>query len=474
MTDATLEHVLRAIDQGFGQTLARLSEFLRFPSIATDPAHDADCRAAADWLKRQFEGLGLDCNIHTSTGQPIVVARYEPPAAVLSSKAHVPHVLFYGHYDVQPADPLSLWTTPPFEPRVAKDARGRDCIYARGAADDKGQVMTFVDAMRAWLAQGPLPFRITLLIEGDEEGDATHLDRFIAENKALLQADVALISDTGLWDPETPSIVTSLRGCIGEDVTITGPRIDLHSGYYGGPAINPIKVLSRILGGMHDAKGHITIPGFYDGVKLPKPAQRKAWKKVPFNEREFLAGAGLKTSAGETGFSLLEQLWVRPTAEINGIWGGYTGAGNKTVLPAEASAKVTFRLVAGQDPKKISKAFRAYVKGKLPKDCKARFISHGGGAASAVPDDSAWIAKARKALGDEWGRQPVMAGEGGSIPVVESFASHLGLDSILMGYCNEDDLLHSPNENYKVESLHKGTRAWARFISELIKDCQTS
>lgn len=473
MIAAAMDKVLAKIDGDFDASMARLFEFLRFPSVGTDPAHNSDCQQAAQWLKTVFDGLGLDTTIHPTTGQPVVVARYEPPAAAVANKAHVPHILFYGHYDVQPADPLNLWTSPPFEPRIARGKDGRDCIYARGAADDKGQVMTFAEASRAWLGQGPLPFRLTFLIEGDEEGDASHLDRFIAANKALLKADIALVCDTGMWDAKTPSIVTSLRGCIGEDVTVTGPRIDLHSGYYGGPATNPIKVLSRILGNIHDKDGHITIPGFYTGVKVPLASQRKAWKKLDFDAGAFLGGVNLKSAAGEKAFSSLEQMWVRPTAEINGFWGGYTGQGSKTVLPAEAHAKMTFRLVAGQDPAKISKAFRAYVRKQLPKDCKARFVSHGGGAAVAIPHDSRWIAMATKALRDEWASEPVLAGEGGSIPVVESFAKHLKLDSVLMGFVNEDDALHSPDENYKVESFHKGTRAWARFIGEIIKELES-
>ena len=471
MTATAMDQVLATVDRDFGASMDRLFAFLRFPSVGTDPAHHADCRRTADWLKAMFEEMGLTVTLHPTTGQPVVLASYEPPAAALTGKAHVPHVLFYGHYDVQPADPLNLWTSPPFEPRVAKGKDGRDCIFARGAADDKGQVMTFVEASRAWLkVRGSLPFRITFLIEGDEEGDSVHLDRFIAANKDLLKADIVLISDTGMWDPKTPSLVTSLRGCVGEDVIITGPRIDLHSGYFGGPAVNPIKVLSRILGSIHDKNGRVTIPGFYEGVKPPPAAQRKAWKKLNFDAGEFLGGVGLKKPAGEKDFTALEQIWVRPTAEVNGILGGYTGAGSKTVLPSQASAKLTFRLVAGQNPAKIVKAFRAFVKAQLPADCKASFVSHGGSGAAAVSYDSPWIGMAKAAAGAEWGVEPVLAGEGGSIPVVQSFRTHLKLDSVMLGFVNDDDALHSPDENFKVESYHKGARAWARFIGEIIKE----
>ena len=472
MTGIDMDRVLQRIDGDFPASLARLFELLRFPSVGTDPAHDADCRKAAEWLKQNLDGMGFRADIHKTTGQPVVLATYDPPKAFAAARRHVPHVLFYGHYDVQPADPLNLWTTPPFEPEVRPGKDGRPCIYARGASDDKGQVMTFVEASRAWLTvMGHLPFRLTVLIEGDEEGDAEHLDRFIAANKDKLKADVALVCDTGLWDPKTPAIVSSLRGCIAEEVTITGPRIDLHSGYYGGPAVNPIKVLSRMLGDMHDARGHIAIPGFYDGIKVPKPAVRKAWKSIPFSAKEFLGGVGLKTSAGEKDFTLLEQLWVRPTAEVNGIQSGYTGAGSKTVLPAKASAKLTFRLVQGQNPKNIRKAFRRYVKSKLPPDCKVAFSAQGGdNAGVAIADDNHWVLKAATALESEWGKAPVIVGAGGSIPVVESFARHLGLNAVLMGFCNKDDALHSPNEKYNVESYHKGMHAWARFFGEIAKD----
>lgn len=474
MKTQRIDRVLDRIDGGFPASMERLFELLRFPSIGTDPAHAADCRAAAEWLKGTLARMGFAASVEQTTGRPLVLARYEPPESVVKGLRHVPHVLFYGHYDVQPADPHDLWTTPAFSPHVRPGKDGRDCIYARGASDDKGQVMTFVEASRAWLEiAGSLPFRLTMLIEGDEEGDAGPLDDFLARNKSRLKGDVALVCDTGLWDPKTPMIVSSLRGCICEDVTITGPRIDLHSGYFGGPAINPIKVLSRILDGMHDRNGRVTIPGFYDGVKAPNAATRKAWKKVPFEEKAFLANAGLKTSVGEKDYSVLEQVWARPTAEVNGIWGGYMGAGSKTVLPAQASAKLSFRLVQGQEPRKVRKAFQAYIRSKLPKDCKVTFETYGGDSAGvAIAQDSHWISKARKALVDEWGVAPVVAGEGGSIPVVESFARHLKVDSVLMGFANADDAIHSPDEKYDVESYRKGIRSWARMIEEIVLETE--
>ncbi len=457
--------VLAQIDQQFPQSLARLFELLRFPTVATDPKHGADCQNATGWLVEQLGGMGFRTELRNTTGQPVVIGRYEPEGG----GTHAPHILFYGHYDVQPADPVELWDSQPFEPQIRKGKDGKDSIFARGASDDKGQLMTFLEASRNWLSvHGSLPFRLTVLIEGDEEGDSTHLERFLKENAREFEVDAAFICDTGLWDDKTPAIETRLRGCIGDEVTITGPRIDLHSGYYGGPAANPIKVLSRILAAIHDSRGRVTIPGFYDGVKPIPPAVRRQWEKLKFPARRFLADVGLSVPAGEQGYSVLEQIWARPTAEVNGIYGGYRGPGSKTVLPAEATAKLTFRLVEGQNPKKVRKAFRAFVKSKLPRDCKARFVDGGGDSTGiSVGEDTPWIKAARAALKDEWGRAPHLIGGGGSIPVVEMFKKFLKVDSLLVGFSRDSDSIHSPNEKYDVECYHKGIRSWARIIAQL-------
>lgn len=459
------ETVLARIDQQFTQSLDSLFELLRFPSIATDPAHDGDCLDTANWLKHRLEAMGFAAELRETTGQPVVVGKYVPPGG----GAQLPHVLFYGHYDVQPPDPLELWESPPFAPVIRKCAGGKESIFARGACDDKGQLMTFLEASRAWLdVHGALPFRLTVLIEGDEEGDTTHLDRFLRTNAREFKADAAFICDTEMWNETTPAINTMLRGCISDEVTITGPRIDLHSGYYGGPAVNPIKVLSRILAAIHDARGRITIPGFYDGVRPVPAAVLKQWESLKFPARKFLANVGLSVPAGEQGYSVLEQMWARPTAEVNGIFGGYRGPGSKTVLPAQATAKLTFRLVEGQDPRKIRKAFRAFVKDRLPKDCKASFDDSGGDSTGIrVSEDTPWIAAANVALRAEFGKAPVLVGGGFSIPVVESFKTHLKVDSLLVGFAHEDDGAHSPNEKYAVSSYHKGIRTWARIIAEL-------
>ena len=436
---------------------------LRFASVGTDPAHHKDCLATANWLVGQLNAMGFTAGLRQTSGQPLVVGQCAPPGA-----GKLPHVLFYGHYDVQPADPLELWTSPPFEPQIRKGASGQDAIFARGSADDKGQLMTFLEASRSWLkVHGSLPFRLTVMIEGDEESDPAHIDTFLRENAREFPVDAAFICDTGMWDAKTPGIDTQLRGCMGIEVTVIGPKIDLHSGLYGGPVQNPIKVVSRIIAAIHDRRGRIAIPGFYDGVKPIPPKVRKQWESLKFPAKKFLGDVGLSIPAGEQGFSALEQMWARPTAEVNGIYGGYRGVGSKTVLPAEATAKLTFRLVEGQDPKKIRKAFKAFVKDRLPADCKARFDDSGGDFSGiAVAVDTPWIRAAQAALKDEFGREAVLMGAGYSIPVVESFKKYLKVDSLLVGFGLPDDNAHSPDEKYDVASFRRGTRTWARIFAQ--------
>ncbi len=462
MPNTKLQPVLDLIDASQSQRLDRLMALLRFPSIGTDPKHASDCNAAAEWVMNTLANMGMSARVAETSGNPVVLASYQPPG-----NPHVPHVLFYGHYDVQPSDPADLWTNPPFVPTIRQHQNGRDAVFARGAADDKGQLLTFIEASRAWLSvHGTLPFALTVLIEGDEEGDCSHLDRFVAANKAQLRADIAMICDTCLWDEDTPAIITTLRGCTACEVTVQGPSIDLHSGYYGGPAVNPIKALSRIIASLHDSKGRVAIKDFYNGVPKLTPQMRKKLKDIPFDERHFMKAAGLKQAAGETGYTVLEQVWFRPTCEVNGFTGGYTGPGGKTVLPAKASAKFTFRLIEGQNPKSIRKNFVAHVKKHLAPDCKVSFDHSGGDLGGvSVANDSVWIELAQQALRDEWGKPAIQSGEGGSIPVVASFRDHLKLDSLLIGFGVDDDAVHSPDEKYDVRSFDKGTRSWARLFA---------
>ncbi len=460
MTTRPVDKVLAAVDAGLDQSLDRLFALLRIPSISTDSAYAKDCAAAADWLVADLKSLGFEASARATGGHPAVVAK--------SAGGAGPHALFYGHYDVQPVDPLDLWETPPFEPRIATAPDGTKRIVARGACDDKGQVMTFVEACRAWKAvTGALPVGVTMLIEGEEECGSKHLFDFVRANKADLAADVALVCDTGMWDANTPAITTSLRGIVSEEFKVVAANRDLHSGMYGGAAANPIHMLSKVIASIHGPDGRISIPGFYDGVE-DLPADILAdWQGLNLTAEDYLGAIGLKHPIGERGRLLIEMISSRPTCDINGIWGGYTGEGSKTVIPSEAWAKVTFRLVGKQDPVKVRDAFRAHVRAVLPDDCRAEFFGSRGSPALALPWDMPVLAKAREALTAEWNRKAVTIGSGGSIPIVGAFKDDLGLDSLLVGFGLEDDRVHSPNEKYDLKSFHKGIRSWVRILDAI-------
>jgi len=458
---ADLDSVLACLDLNLDRSVGRLSDLLRIPSISTDPAYAAECQRAAEYLAGDLAAIGFQAAVRETPGHPMVVAHHDGPEGA-------PHVLFYGHYDVQPVDPIEEWTSPPFEPEIHEMSDGSRRIVARGSADDKGQLMTFVEACRAFKAEtGGLPCKVTIFLEGEEESGSPSLVPFLEANKAELSADVALVCDTNMWDRQTPAISTGLRGLVGEEVVIKAANRDLHSGYYGGAARNPIHVLTTILGEMHDADGRVTIPGFYDGVGEVPEEVLKSWEDLGLSEAEFLGSVGLTTPAGEKGRTVLEQTWSRPTAEVNGISGGYTGKGFKTVIPAEAFAKVSFRLVFDQDPDAIRAAFRKFVEDRLPDDCTVEFHPHGGSGAIQLPFDSPWLEKTRAALSDEWPKPAVMIGMGGSIPVVGEFKSRLGMESLLVGFGLGDDAIHSPNEKYEMTSFQKGQRSWARILAAL-------
>ncbi|GIK80892.1 MAG: M20/M25/M40 family metallo-hydrolase [Pseudorhodoplanes sp.] len=463
MTPAqALPKVLDRIDADLDRSLERLFAFLRLQSISTDPAYAAQCRSAADFIAKDLESLGLKAQVRPTAGHPVVVAK--PDGAGRPG----PRVLFYGHYDVQPVDPLELWETPPFEPRIADLPGGRRIIVARGACDDKGQLMTFVEACRAFKAvTGELPLDITVMIEGEEECGSKNLYPFVKENAAELRRDIALVCDTGMWNATTPSVTTSLRGLVYEEVTVTCADRDLHSGLFGGAAQNPIRVLSRILAALHDDEGRVTLPGFYDGVHELPADIRNELAALKLTPEEFLGQIGLKIPAGEKDRMLIEQISTRPTCDANGIVGGYTGEGAKTVIAAKASAKVSFRLVGDQDPERVRDSFRAFVAARIPADCKVEFQNHACSGALQIPFDNPALVKARAALAQEWGKTAVTVGAGGSIPIVGDFKTVLGMDTIMVGFALDDDRVHSPNEKYDLTSFHKGARSWARILAAL-------
>ncbi|MGY6533943.1 MAG: M20/M25/M40 family metallo-hydrolase [Pararhodobacter sp.] len=455
--------VLAHVDAHLDQALERLMALLRLQSISTDPAYADECQRAADWLRSDLAGMGFAADTYATPGHPMVLAHGPDP----ENPAAGPHLLFYGHYDVQPVDPLNLWHRDPFDPAIEQTPAGR-VIRGRGAADDKGQLMTFVEACRAWIAvHGALPLKVSMFFEGEEESGSPSLVPWMTENADKLRADLALICDTGMFDRETPGITTMLRGLVGQEVTIIGPSKDLHSGMFGGAAMNPARVLTRILADLHDDQGRVTLDGFYDGVpELPDEIMAQ-WQALGFDHTAFLGEVGLAQPAGEAGRSALEMIWSRPTCEINGMISGYTGAGFKTVLPSRASAKVSFRLVGTQEPKAVAAAFQAHVRARLPADCTAEFTDHSSGPASVMATENPAFEAARAALSDEWPRPAAFIGSGGSIPIAGYLKTILGMDSMLIGFGRDDDQIHSPNEKYDLESFHKGIRSWVRILAAL-------
>lgn len=459
-----LDPVLNHIDNELDNAVTRLMDLLKIPSISTDPAFKADCDKTAEVLVEDLKSIGFAAEKRPTTGHPMVVAH--------GGAQDGPHFLFYGHYDVQPVDPLNLWNTPPFEPEIQDTPEHGKVIRGRGSSDDKGQLMTFVEACRAWKAvHGELPIKVTFFFEGEEESGSPSLIPFMKQNAAELTADLALICDTSMVAPGVPSIASQLRGMLKDEFTIHGPRIDLHSGHYGGPGLNPLKEIARIIATFHDDTGRVAVEGFYDGVhEVPEELLRQ-WNNSGFDEKTYLESVGYSQPHGEKEYSTIEQQWARPTLEINGLWGGYQGAGSKTVIPAEAHCKFTCRLVGDMDPDDLRVKVRAHVEAQLSPDARVTWDNDLEGSPAAVMNiNRPEFEAARKALSDEWGREAVFTGMGGSIPIAGFFKEVLGMDAMLIGFANEDDAIHSPNEKYNLSSFHKGMRSWARVLDALSKE----
>jgi acetylornithine deacetylase/succinyl-diaminopimelate desuccinylase-like protein len=435
---------------------AELRDFLRIPSVSADPAHKADIEQSSQWVNAKFQKMGFASEIIPTSGHPLV---YAESAAVPGA----PTVLVYGHYDVQPADPLELWITPPFEP-TERDGN----LFARGATDDKGQALTHIFSAQSWLeVHGRLPVQLKFLIEGEEEVGSQGLEAYLANNAARLACDCVVISDSGKFSRDIPAITYGLRGLAYYEIRVSGPNRDLHSGSFGGSVTNPATAVARILAAMVDRRGKILIPGFYDDVVPLTDRERQQFAALPFDEAEYFAEIGVEGAVGEEGYTALERRWARPTYDVCGIWGGYQGEGSKTVLPAKAGAKFSFRLVPNQSPQKITAALRRWLPELTPRGVKVELIEFHGAPGVMVPLESRYIAAAARAIEQAFGRAPVFTREGGSIPIVTKFHEALHADVLLLGWGQDDDNAHSPNEKFALADFHRGIQASALLWEEL-------
>jgi acetylornithine deacetylase/succinyl-diaminopimelate desuccinylase-like protein len=446
------------LDGNKSHRMEQLFEFLKFPSVSAKSEHKGDVQACAEWLAKHMNGIGIETKIMSTNGHPVVYGSKAYPANKLT-------VLYYGHYDVQPPEPLELWKTSPFDPIIENGY-----LIARGAADDKGQLFTHLKAMEAYLANGiDLPVNVKFLLEGEEESGSENLEKFIKDNAKLLAADIVVISDTAQFARNLPAVTYGLRGLAFVEVKIIGPDRDLHSGSFGGAIPNPINTLAKIVGKLHDDKGRVAIPGFYKDVKPVSAWEKKQFKRLPFKKTEFLAKTGAKGFFGDETYTILERIWSRPTLDLNGITGGYQGEGGKTIIPSWASCKITMRLVPNQNPDDICNKAEKYIKKICPKYATCEVIKHGGSKGVVVPTDGPWLDAAGRAIKTGFGVAPVFMKEGGSIPVVGTFKQILGIDTLLLGWAQNDDNTHSPNERIAVNDFERGCYSSLALIEELAK-----
>ena len=436
--------------------VAELQGLLRIPSVSADSAFKPHMAAAAEFVVNKLTSSGLSAEIVPTAGHPIVYGEW-------TQAEGAPTVLVYGHYDVQPPDPVEKWTTPPFEPDI-RDGR----IWARGATDDKGQVWTHVLSVAAWLqVRGSLPVNVKFVIEGEEEVGSNNLETFLRDNREKLACDVAVISDTAQYGPGIPAITYGLRGILACEVTLTGPNRDLHSGVFGGAVANPVNELCRLVSLLHDDKRRVAVPGFYDDVKPLTDEERSQFAALPFDEAAWLGDLGVAASVGETGYTATERRWARPTCDVNGMFGGYTGEGPKTIVPSTATAKITCRLVPDQDPHQLTEALRQFLESNLSPGVTMEFSTAHGGNPSMADLNSPYMSAAKAAIEQAFGTAPVLIREGGSIPVVASLAEILGVETLLLGWGQNSDNLHSPDEHFSIEDFHRGTLASACLWQEL-------
>ncbi len=450
---------LEYLQQTQAKRMEELFEFLRFPSVSAKSEHKADLQRCAEWLRKHFQDLGLSSSLFPTSGNPIVYAEY-----LVGPQR--PTILYYGHYDVQPPEPLELWASPPFEP-VVRDG----CIYARGSSDDKGQTFTHLKGIEAILkAEGTLPVNVKFLIEGQEEGGSPEdLSRFIQKEKKRLQADIVVVSDTSQFSKDLPAVTFGLRGIASVEIFAYGPNRDLHSGTFGGAIGNPVNLLCEMIGRLHDKNGRILVPGFYQDCRLPGKWEREQFRRLPYREANYRKELGVKALYGEKSYSTFERTWVRPTLDVNGIQGGYQGEGGKTIIPSRASAKITMRLVPDMKPADIAGKLEKYLKKIAPPCIRLEMVYHGGAEAVVVPTDGPWLEAARCAIRKGFGKAPVFMKEGGSIPVANNFKSSLGLDTLFLGFGLNSDNIHSPNEHFRVVDFERGCRTAVALPYEIAR-----
>ncbi|QDU07553.1 dipeptidase [Gimesia aquarii] len=451
-----VEQVRSYLEQHQDRFVKELTEFLKIPSVSADSTLNSETRRGAEFVLKQLEDAGIESQIIETAGHPIVYGAWKKAEGK-------PTVLVYGHYDVQPPDPLDQWITPPFEPDI-RDGH----IYARGATDDKGQMYTHIKSVEAWMkTHGELPVNVIFVIEGEEEVGSDNLDRFLEENKDLVASDIAVISDTSQYAPGIPAITYGLRGILACEVIVQGPSQDLHSGVFGGAVMNPGNGLAKMIAALHDDEGRVRIPGFYDGVIELQPEERAQFAALPFDEAKFMSDLGVNAVSGEADFSTLERRWARPTCDVNGMISGYTGEGPKTIVPAESRVKISCRLVPGQDPVALTKALEQYLRAQLPTGLTMEFVDFHGCNALVFDFNSPYMSAAKTAIEQSFGAAPVMIREGGSIPVVETFQTVVGVETLLLGWGQNTDNLHSPNERFALEAFRQGTLASALLWHEL-------